>query len=56
MKVKIDVDLSKKISLEKIEKNFDAENLRKIAELSEKPNANERILKLFNNPLFKAAL
>ena len=45
-----------KMMLEKIAKNFDKKNIAKIAELSEIPNANTKIEKLFNNPLFKMAL
>lgn len=45
-----------KMTLEKIAKNFDKENLAEIAKLSQIPNANEKIRKLFNNPLFKMAL
>ncbi len=48
--------LNKRIYLEKIAKYFDLGNLKKISELAEKPGANERLPKLFNNPLFKAAL
>lgn len=45
-----------KLMLEKLANNFDRKNLKKISELSEIPNANVKIDKLFNNPFFKAAL
>lgn len=45
-----------KVALEKIAKNFDKKNISKIDELSEIPQANSKIEKLFNNPLFKMAL
>jgi len=45
-----------KMAIEKIAKNFDSKNLKKIAELSEIKDANSKIEKLFNNPLFKMAL
>lgn len=48
--------VSVKIAVEKIAKNFIKENLQTIAELSSLPDANNKLKKLFNNPLFKMAL
>jgi hypothetical protein len=45
-----------KMSLQKLADNFNKENLLKIAELSEKVDANTKIKNLFNHPLFKMAL
>jgi len=47
---------SAKVALEKIAKNFNKSNLAKIAELSEIPDANNKLQSLFNNPLFKMAI
>lgn len=48
--------VSIKMAVEKISKNFNKKNLEKIAELSAIKDANTKIEKLFNNPLFKMAL
>jgi len=48
--------ISIKMAVEKIAKNFNSKNLEKIAELSAIAEANSKIEKLFNNPLFKMAL
>ncbi len=48
--------INKKIALEKLAKNFNAENLMKMAELSEIPNPDEQIKALFNNAFFKMAI
>lgn len=48
--------VSIKMAVEKISKNFNKKNLEKIAELSAIKDANNKIEKLFNNPLFKMAL
>ena len=63
MQVTIDVpnvstldSISVKIAVEKIARNFNKENLLEIAKLSDLPDANNKLKKLFNNPLFKMAL
>lgn len=50
------VELTKaKADLQSIAENFSKENRAEIAKLSKLHNANERIQKLFSNPLFKMA-
>lgn len=44
-----------KADLQSIATNFSKENRAEIAKLSNLENANERIQKLFTNPLFKMA-
>jgi hypothetical protein len=44
-----------KADLQSIATNFSKENRAEIAKLSQLDNANERIQKLFSNPLFKMA-
>lgn len=48
--------VSVKIAVEKIAKNFAKDNLIEIAKLSDLHDANNKLKKLFNNPLFKMAL
>jgi hypothetical protein len=47
---------AKKVALEKLAKNFNTDNLNKMAELSEIPEADKQINSLFTNPLFKMAI
>lgn len=44
-----------KADLQSIATNFSKENRTEIAKLSQLENANEKIQKLFSNPLFKMA-
>lgn len=44
-----------KADLQSIASNFSKENRAEIARLSQLDNTNERIQKLFSNPLFKMA-
>ena len=45
-----------KVGLELIAKNFNKENILYIAELSKKPNVNEKFKSLRNNPFIKNML
>lgn len=45
-----------KIALQEIAKNFNKDNIIYIAELSKKPNVNEKFKSLKNNPFIKTML
>lgn len=45
-----------KIALEQIAKNFNKENILYIADLSKKPNVNDKFKSLKNNPFIKQML